>query len=172
MLRAVWRSVVCFESGLEFSLLLPTTVIFPEIFTPLFLCKAETVAQLLTLPSAGKNGLFVFISIDSSGNLLVMVTKQCSWDHKSALKTCKRGCELDLWSGLWECRTASARAKPEGSSPLWPPPPAGWTNHPSNGPFVGQEYDTSVAVASVDYSTMSLNSFALLSDHVFISTEL
>lgn len=158
MLRAFWQSVVWSKSGLEFPLLLATTVIFPEIFTPPFLRKAKTAAlRLRALPPAGKNSLFVFMSMDSSWNLLLMITKHYNWDHRSALKTCKQGCELVLWSGLRECRTASARVK-VGASPLWPPPPAGWTNNPSNSPVVGQGYHgsnelcpaTSVPVASID----------------------
>lgn len=111
MLRAFWQSVVWSESGLEFPLLLPAIVIFSEIFTPPFLCKAKPAAlQLPTLPSAGKNSLFVFMSIDSSWKHIVMITKQYSWDHRSALKTCKRGCELVLWKlpvGMQNCLSKS-----------------------------------------------------------------
>lgn len=90
MLTAAWQSVVCSESDQEFHPLLPTIVIFPEIFTPPFLCKAKTAALwLAALPSAGKNSLFVFMSIDNSWNLLVKRTKHYNQDHKPALKTCK-----------------------------------------------------------------------------------
>lgn len=65
-MRTFWQFVVCSESGLEFLLLLPTIVAYPEISTLSFLCIAEVAAQLLTLPSAPKNNPFVFMSIKSS----------------------------------------------------------------------------------------------------------
>lgn len=100
-----------------------------------------------------KNSLFVLMSIDGSWNLLVITTKQYSRKHKSALKTSKRGYELVLWRD----RRTSARAK-AGTSLLWPPPPAGWTNNPSNSHVERKEHDgsnelcpaTLVPVASAD----------------------
>lgn len=50
MLRAFWQPVICPESGLEFPLLLPATVIFPEMFTPPFLRKAKAAAVQLPTP--------------------------------------------------------------------------------------------------------------------------
>lgn len=114
MLTAAWQSMVCSESDQEFHPLLPTIVIFPEIFTPPFLCKAKAAALwLAALPSAGKNSLFVFMSIDNSWNVLVKRTKHDNQDHKTALKTCKPCSSKAVSSREW-------RTAPEGARPWLP----------------------------------------------------
>lgn len=134
MLRAFWQSVACSESGLEFPLLLPTIVTFSEIFTPLFLCKGKPAAiQLSTLPSACKNTLFVFMSIHSSWNLLVMIIKQYIHDQQVSLENLQ--VRLWVWHVNWSVRMLNnpARASP-ATSRLLLLPPAGQTKNPSDIP--------------------------------------
>lgn len=115
MLRAFWQSVACSESGLEFLLLLPTIVIFPEIFTSLFLCKGKPAAlQLYTLPSAGKNTLFVFTSIHSSWNLLVMIIKQYIQDQQVSLENLQA--RLWVWHVNWSVRMLNCLSKSQPCS--------------------------------------------------------
>lgn len=130
MLRAFWQSVACSESALESPLLLPTIVTFPEIFTPPFLCKGKPAAlQLSTLPSAGKNTLFVYMSIHSSWNLLVMIIKQYIQDQQVSLENLQA--RLWVWCVNWSVRMLNCRSKSHPCSITAPAASTGRTDKES-----------------------------------------